>query len=160
MFIGHYATAIAISSFSRERGALTFISLSSVLPDVFMLATGTMNSAHNFHSDRRFFICLAATILMGIVFKFEHKTLFMALVAVFVHLPLDIPYSAQDSTNLYAYPWTDFTLEISMLALASVVYVFKQRLSQRRLNYFWATIFCLAFIQGIWNFIVSSSLLS
>ncbi len=160
MFIGHYASAIAISSFIRERGTLTFISFSAVLPDVFMLATGSMNSAQNFHSDRRFFICLAVSTLIGVLFKFQPKSLVMALVAVLVHLPLDIPYSAQDSTNLYAHPWIDFSLEISLLALASVIYVFKQKLTQWRRNYFLATIFSLCLLQALWNFVISMSLLS
>ncbi len=160
MFIGHYASAIAISFFCRERGTLTFISFSAVLPDVFMLATGSMNSAQNFHSDGRFLICLAVAVLLGILFKFERKTLAMAIVATLVHLPLDLPYTAQDSTNLYAHPWIDFSLEISLLALASVIYVFKQNLTQRRRNYFLATIFALVVIHGIWNFVISRSLLS
>lgn len=160
MFIGHYASAIAISSFSRERGALTYISLSAVLPDAFMLATGSMNSAHNFHSDRRFFICLAAAILMGILFKFERKTLVMALVAVLVHLPLDIPYSAQDSTNLYAHPGIDFSIEVLFLGVAAATYILKHKLKGQRLKFFLATIFCLALLQGVWNFVVSNLLLS
>ena len=99
-------------------------------------------------------------VLVGVLFKFQRKTLALAIAATLVHLPLDIPYSAQDSTNLYAHPWMDFSLEISFLALTSVVYVSKQKLSQRRRTYFLATIFGLAFIQGIWNFIVAKSLLS
>jgi hypothetical protein len=160
VFIGHYASSIAISSLIRERGALTFISFSAVLPDVFMLATGSMNSAHNFHSDRRFFICLTTTILMGILFKFERKTVVLALFAVLVHLPLDIPYSAQDSTNLYAHPGMDFSIEVLFLALASCVYAYKQRLKKHRLQFFLFIILALAVLQGAWNFAISSSLLS
>lgn len=159
MFIGHYASAIAISSFSRERGALTYLALSAVLPDVFMLATGSMNSAQNYHSDRRFLVCLAVAVLIGVLFKFQLKTLALAIAAALVHLPLDIPYMAQDSTNLYAQPWTDFTIEISLLALASTIYVFKQKLSQRRRDYFLAMLVGLVVLQGIWNFVISSSLL-
>ena len=97
--------------------------------------------------------------MIGVLFKFQLKTLALAIAAALVHLPLDIPYMAQDSTNLYAQPWTDFTIEISLLALASTIYVFKQKLSQRRRDYFLAMLVGLVVLQGIWNFVISSSLL-
>lgn len=155
MYIGHYASAIAATSFCRQRGALTYISLSSIMPDLLMLSTNSMNSSFNYHSGKNFFLVVCATIFIGFVCRFSLKVLSLAIAVLFLHLFLDYSYQTQDSTNWYAHHLWDFSLEVAILLVASSLFVFKQKLSRNNQFFFLITVVCLIVFQGIWNFLFS-----
>lgn len=151
MFVGHYAAAIGISAYSQEKGALTFIALSSALPDILMLSMGMAGGSLNFHADLGLLICLGFVLGLGIITKLSWKIIGLALLALGLHLPLDLPYIATDSRNLYAHPEIDFVLEVTLLLAAAWFYLKKQHLQKQRRYWFLSMIFGIVLLQGGWN---------
>ncbi|KYG62447.1 hypothetical protein AZI86_16575 [Bdellovibrio bacteriovorus] len=154
MFIGHYAIAIGNASFTKEKGALTLIALSSALPDILMLSLNRVGVSLNFHADLGLLACVLIVMLCRALLRVSRKVFLLAILAMVLHLPLDLPYISHDSSNWYAHPAWDFTLEVSLLVLCGGFYLHRQRLSKPASMAFVTMCAGIVGLQAVWNFVV------
>ena len=154
MFIGHYATAIGISSFAKsKKGGLAFISTSSVLPDVAMLSAQQFGSKMNFHADLGLLICALAIFTHGKVINADKRLFALSFLAILMHILTDIPYMAQDHTNFYHQRSADFIVEAGFLALAAGLYIYRKSMTNFKKFSFLALVVLMFAMQASWNFI-------
>jgi hypothetical protein len=152
MFVGHYAAAVALTSVRPHRGVLTYVAFSAVLPDLLMLGTAPIGGSLNYHADLGLLLGAGVVLAIGIVFRFGHFSIRLALAGLLSHLPLDLLYAARDQSNLYAHPWFDFTLEAGLLLGAAAVFLMRSRRAARRRAYFMGVIAALLVLQRTWDF--------
>jgi hypothetical protein len=156
MYIGHYAIAIGASSLlEKRRGVLTYIAFSSLLPDTLMLLSKYFGYSYEFHSLKSQVICSLLIIAIGLVYKFNLKTFIIAISSTFFHIVCDIPYSGEEN-NLYSHHKLDFTFEITLLILGCGLYFYKMKKNTISLFNMISLFLSLAFLQGLWNFLLSA----
>lgn len=156
MFVGHYAAAIAIAATRpRKKGLLSYLSFCAVLPDLLMMTSSLFHTTLNYHADIGLLYCLIAVLAIGSLFRFERTHLYLGVLSLGLHLPLDYFYMSSDSTNLYAHPWTDFILESLLILTASFFFVKRHDIHSKKLKWFALAISLIISFQAFWNFYIN-----
>ena len=156
MYIGHFAAAIGVTSIRPKRGVLTYMALSTRLPDLLMLGVGSFSSRWSYHADAGLLLCIGVVVVIGLIFRSDPRTIGLALACLLAHLLLDLPYVARDESNPYSHPWIDFALEASLVLAASALFAWRTRPSRKRLGLFLGVVAVLLALQGAWDMNASS----